>query len=903
MSKVLITKDLLDDLADAVASKTSETTPMTIEEMTEAIEDIEIPSAGTEGTPVATKGTVSNHSISVTPSVTNIGGVIQGGTHTGTAVTVSASELVSGTKSISSNGSNIDVTNYEKVNVSVDGGGGDNVLIVTLSWDDDYFGQGDGAWVPDCTFAEIQAAYNAGKEIAVGTSGDTEACEGFFIDDDPDILFIYWVIDSLHNGGINGFINYSYIYTSNGVALDDSNSYIYPEFSSLSKTYTPTESTQTETIAPGQGYNGIEEVNITINPISSSYVGSGITRRSSSDLSVSNATITAPAGYYASQASTSVASGSAGTPTATKGTVSNHAISVTPSVTNTTGYITGGTKTGTAVSVAASEVVSGTYNVTSSGTKDVTNYASASVPAGTQGTPTATKGTVSNHSVSVTPSVTNSAGYISGGTKTGTAVSVSASELVSGTTTVTTNSTIDVTNLAQVVVNVSGGGGDSSAMQIDITTKTLTSSAQSISFTGLNGEPTSFIVLSNSDLATGTPAKTAAVVFDGTDLHGQTITNTSNAQVSYDGSNFSKSYSSGTLTITGSSYWQANEYTLVYTYNGTGGNINTADVQVGSGATSITFTGLEDQPNYFSCIFKSNFSTSSGYQRVIAVVYDGSSVYGLQMDSGAKYSSAHWSYTYNNGTLVISSSGTNAGGYFHQPGYYQLTYAIGGDQTLQTKTVTPSTQTQNVTADTAQGYTALKKVVVNPIPNTYVQPTSTQGATTYRASTAQQTISSGTYLTGTQTIAPVSQTNLTAANIKNGTTISISNGQSNIWSVTGSYSGDGGGGTSKNVQTVQSTSRRNNTSLGSITSLTCSADGTYEVYWTCARSNTSQTWGSQLYIDGSAHGSENTTWTNNVQNNHSTGVSIAKNQTVAVYGRSRSGYYIYAPQLTIIQTS
>ena len=84
---------------------------------------IVIPSAGTEGTPVATKGTVSNHSISVTPSVTNVGGVIQGGTHTGTAVTVSASELVSGNLAITENGTNINVANYSTVSVAVEGGG------------------------------------------------------------------------------------------------------------------------------------------------------------------------------------------------------------------------------------------------------------------------------------------------------------------------------------------------------------------------------------------------------------------------------------------------------------------------------------------------------------------------------------------------------------------------------------------------------------------------------------------------------------------------------------------------------------------------------------------------------------------------------------------------------------
>ena len=77
-------------------------------------------STGIAGTPTASKGAVSNNSLSVTPSVTNTTGYITGGTKTGTAVSVSASELVSGTKSITSNGTS-DVTNYASVNVNVSG--------------------------------------------------------------------------------------------------------------------------------------------------------------------------------------------------------------------------------------------------------------------------------------------------------------------------------------------------------------------------------------------------------------------------------------------------------------------------------------------------------------------------------------------------------------------------------------------------------------------------------------------------------------------------------------------------------------------------------------------------------------------------------------------------------------
>ncbi len=135
--------------------------------------------------------------------------------------------------------------------------------------------------------------------------------------------------------------------------------------------------------------NGVTQMDVTGKTVTSSSMLNGvtalkndgtditgsITSKTSSDLTVSGATVTAPAGYYGSAATKSVTSGTAGTPTATKGTVSNHAISVTPSVTNTTGYIEGGTKTGTAVSVSASELVSGSETKTSNGTYDVTNLA------------------------------------------------------------------------------------------------------------------------------------------------------------------------------------------------------------------------------------------------------------------------------------------------------------------------------------------------------------------------------------------------------------------------------------------------------------------------------------------------------------------------------------------------
>ena len=98
-----------------------------------AYNSVVVPS-GTEGTPTATKGTVSSHSIAVTPSVTNTAGYISGGTKTGTAVSVSASELVSGNLPITQNGNNIDCANYSTVSVNVSGGGSSYTLIASTSY-------------------------------------------------------------------------------------------------------------------------------------------------------------------------------------------------------------------------------------------------------------------------------------------------------------------------------------------------------------------------------------------------------------------------------------------------------------------------------------------------------------------------------------------------------------------------------------------------------------------------------------------------------------------------------------------------------------------------------------------------------------------------------------------------
>lgn len=116
----------------------------------------------------------------------------------------------------------------------------------------------------------------------------------------------------------------------------------------------------------------------------------------------------------------------------------------------------------------------------------------------------------------------------------------------------------------------------------------------------------------------------------------------------------------------------------------------------------------------------------------------------------------------------------------------------------------------------------------------------------------------------------------------------------------------GGGGESKNTQIVQGTTRTISSTLKAIgEEMTVEKTGTYDVYWSAFRTSTSSyTFGSQLFIDGTAYGSENTTWSNHVQNNHLQNVSLTANQKIRVYGRNSRGtsYYIYAPTLVIVES-
>lgn len=94
------------------------------------------------------------------------------------------------------------------------------------------------------------------------------------------------------------------------------------------------------------------------------------------------------------------------------------------------------------------------------------------------------------------------------------------------------------------------------------------------------------------------------------------------------------------------------------------------------------------------------------------------------------------------------------------------------------------------------------------------------GATHYATTEAQTITEAGTYVSSEDTLSPISVSGLSAYNIKSGATITINNGQSNLFSVAGSYTGS---------PLIACTWQGNNTRLDQVTP-SC---------WGCTRSGSS----------------------------------------------------------------
>lgn len=543
MSKVLITKSKLDNLANAISAKSNSATSLSLEQMVTAVQSIStgstINNQNKTVTPTKSQqsvsadsgytglGTVTVNAIpaeyittndadavaeniledktayvdgsKITGSMPNngaTGGTIaaQGGTYTipagyTTGGTVTASLIASPITNSALNVASFEETTGDygvRASITIPAGYYENT---TLTKD-----LSTVLPAPDTAIAKNQMlagyqAYNNEGELLTGTMTNNAAWSRTLDQTTTSVT----IPTGYHNGigtvshttvnipdptisvSSGGLITASGSWTM-GFTTDNSYSSTQQLTTQAAKTVTPTESEQ-NAVAAGVYTTGI----VKVGAISSTYVGSGITQRDSDDLTVSGATITAPAGYYSAAASKSVAAmtlPTAASSSATSGATNKATIGRSTSAqyinipvgynASTAYYTISATPNG---SVTAPSSISGTTATVSTGTNTLTLTKTVSVTPNVTTAGYISTGTAGNSSVSLTANVTTkAAATITPGTSSQT---IASGTYLTGTQTIAGDADLVAGNIASGI-NIFGIAGtftaDATATAADIVT-------------------------------------------------------------------------------------------------------------------------------------------------------------------------------------------------------------------------------------------------------------------------------------------------------------------------------------------------------------------------------------------------------------------------------------------------
>ena len=436
----------------------------------------------------------------------------------------------------------------------------ETAFVITVSWDSD-----EGMWLPDCTFAQVQTAYSAGRQIVIevdpGEAIDDVQAAGVY---DPT-YYAYVVTSATYTGDKHTV----YLLSNNGVAVDDEWAFYDAPTGNINITQsgvTDVTSYATATVAQGEVYADAN---------SGFYTENGVYKwhfQPRADVEVGDSRGTPgyiPDFYYTSGVDHVFDA--------------LHTTTVTPSTSTQT---IGGANTmmAGAVTVAAMPSGSATPPTTISGSQATL----------TTGTNTITL----QKTLSVTPQV--SAGYVSAGTAGNVLVSLNANVTTKAAATITpttTNQTIasgtyltgtqtisgdanlvagnikNGTTIFGVTGTYSGGGA---GWQVDTKTITASNYPVSIQFTSMKGEPKAFFLRCTSQISSSGSTTYYYIIdmrYNGTNTTGNCFRIGSTRRVDNITSGYSWSYSGTTLTITSSASSRSaspgafnNGYELTYFY-------------------------------------------------------------------------------------------------------------------------------------------------------------------------------------------------------------------------------------------------------------------------------------------------------------------------------------------------